>query len=320
MSNTPNGIKIGIVGIGMVGTPLMHYFESERDFRRGEELFLFDRDPIKNYNDDVSRADVVFICVPTPRRENGSVNIEIAERAIANITGEKIVVIKSTVPPGTTERFQQKYPRHKFLFNPEFLTEKNAWNDFINPDRQIVGFAGKNRREAERVLSLLPKAPFMSPAVKAESGPLAITATEAEIIKYGGNVFLARKVNFANMLALLSDAMQKELALLGGGTVDYRNIAKGVGADMRIGASHLGVDHGGYRGFGGYCLPKDLDGLIAHVRVSGLHMCEALLQADRNFNEKLLASQGLTLEEISNHDAIVEEKLQRLQKSSPTIL
>ena len=123
----------------MVGTPLKRYFEELQGYRRGADLFLYDIDPKKNYFDDVNQADVIFISVPTPRSSDGSANLSAVDSALKMIKGEKIVVLKSTVPPGTTENYQKKYPEKKILFNPEFLTEKKAWEDFLKPDRQIVG-------------------------------------------------------------------------------------------------------------------------------------------------------------------------------------
>lgn len=285
-------IKIGIIGIGMVGGPLKRYFEEYQEYTRGRDLFLYDIDPKKGFGDRVGKAGAIFISVPTPRSEDGSVNIDFVKDAISKITGEKIIVIKSTIPPGTTEWLQKQYPKHKFLFNPEFLTERQAWEDFIRPDRQIVGFTKQSIDAAHLVLSLLPRAPFMSPGGLNTYRSLKITATEAEIIKYGGNAHFARKINFANSLAMLAGH-------LGG---DYENVRLGMAADFRIGDSHLDVTHGGYRGFGGFCLPKDLDGLIAAFDMHGLGDSAEMLRQDRRFNEKLLENQGLTLEDVSVHD------------------
>lgn len=283
---------IGIIGVGMVGTPLKRYFEEVRGLERGKQLYLCDTDPKKDYHDDINAADIIFICVPTPRGEDGSARIDAVANAFAMLTGEKVVVIKSTVPPGTSEYFQRKFPQHKVLFNPEFLTERQAWIDFIKPDRQIVGFTEQSIDAAHAVLSMLPKAPFMSPWGVNTYRPVKITATEAEIIKYGGNVYFSRKITFANALALLAEKHG----------VDYDNIRIGMSADFRIGDSHLDVTHGGYRGFGGYCFPKDLHALMIHFEKEGLIDCAGLLRADWKFNHDLLASQGLTVEDVSVHD------------------
>ncbi len=276
----------------MVGTPLKRYFEELRDHRRGKDLFLCDTDPKKNYFDDINQADIIFISVPTSRSPDGSANLSAVDSAFGRITGEKIVVIKSTVPLGMTEEYQRKYPQHKILFNPEFLTEKQAWEDFVKPDRQIVGFTSQSLDAAYLVLSLLPKAPFMSPWGINTYKRIKITATEAELIKYGGNIHFSRKINFANLLA----------GVAGKFGADYENVRAGLAADCRVGDSHLDVNHGGDKGFGGFCFPKDLDAFIFHLEKHGLSNEAKLLQEDREFNKKLLVSQGLTLEDVSVHD------------------
>lgn len=283
--------KIGVIGVGMVGTPLARYFQEERGYKRGVDLFLYDTDPQKGYFDDINQGDIVFICVPTPRSSDGSANLTAVQSAFQTLCGEKIAVIKSTVPPGTTESFQKKYQQHRVLFNPENLTERKAWEDFIKPDRQVVGFTSKSLDAAHIVLSLLPKAPFMSPWGLDTYRSIKITATEAEVIKYAGNIHFVRKVNFANVLAAVAEKFG----------ANYENIRLGMSADYRIGNSHLDVSHGGYKGFGGFCLPKDLDGFIYHLDAEGLADCAQLLREDRKFNEKILASQGLTWEDVSGH-------------------
>lgn len=292
--------KVGVVGVGMVGGPLARYFEEVRGFVRGRDLFLYDIDVKKSYGDDANRADVIFVCVPTPRNpEDGSADTSLIADAIRKIKGAKIVAIKSTVPPGTTEAFQKQCPRHKFLFNPEFLTESRAWEDMIRPDRQIVGFTEQSLDAAHLVLSLLPKAPFMSPWGIGTYAQTRITATEAEFIKYAGNIHFVRKVNWANALAQAAEKLG----------ADYENVRKGMAADHRIGDSHLDVDHGGYRGFGGFCFPKDTAAFLAFAKEHELSDVHALIAADWKFNEDLLASQGLTVEDVSAHNHLLEERI-----------
>jgi len=309
-------ISVGVIGVGMVGTPLARYLQEVRGYRRGKDLFLYDIDPRKGFGDDVNQAEVVFICVPTPSAPDGSADLGAVRQAFrmlaapefargANATrpvrdrGERVVVIKSTVPPGTTESFQREFPEHQVLFNPENLTERFAWEDFLRPDTQIVGFTEKSIDAAHPVLSLLPKAPFMSPWGVGTYQRTAITATEAEIIKYARNVHFARKVNFANALARLAEKTG----------ANYENIRVGMAADHRIGDSHIDVAHGGYRGFGGYCLPKDLAAFIAAFDQAGLPEGASLLRGDWDFNKAILAEQGLTIEEVSSHDHVLREKL-----------
>ncbi|MBI2024704.1 MAG: UDP-glucose/GDP-mannose dehydrogenase family protein [Candidatus Harrisonbacteria bacterium] len=283
--------KIGIVGVGWVGAQLKRYFEEFRGYKSGEDLFAYDIDPKKCVG-DLNKADIIFLTVPTPRDpQTGVCDTSIVDSAIKKIPGEKIIVIKSTVPPGTTERLQKEHPQHKMLFNPEFLSEKTAWHDMLRPDRQIVGFTEKSMDAAHLVLSLLPKAPFMSPWGVSTYQQTRIAATEAELIKYAGNVYFAQKVNWANALAAVSEKLG----------ANYENVRKGMSADHRIGDSHLDVTHGGYRGFGGYCFPKDLSAFMAFAKEQGLHNVHDLLKAAWDFNGRLLESQGLTYDDVSRH-------------------
>jgi len=279
--------KIGIIGIGMVGAPLARYFQEVRGCVRGQDLFLFDTDQKKRRRDDVGRADIIFVCVPTPRSADGSADLLHLEHAISRVAKSKTFVIKSTVPPGTTEEMQARFPQHQFLFNPEFLTERRAWEHTMHPDRQLVGWTTQSKDHAATVLALLPKAPIAAP-----SPELDITATEAELIKYAANVFLSRKVTFANAIF--------DLARHHG--ADYEHIRTGIGSDSRIGMSHLDVFHGGYRGYGGYCFIKDTDALVAHARTIGLNHVADLIGADVAFNTGVLATQGLTPEDVAVHD------------------
>ena len=299
--------KIGVIGVGMVGAPLARYFREIKGYERGTNLFLYDTDVKKNYFDDVSRADVIFIAVPSPRNpKDGSCDTSLVVDAIRKINGgDKIIVIKSTVPPGTTESLQKEYPSHKILFNPEFLTESRAWEDMIKPDRQIVGFTEKSLEAGHLVLSLLPKAPFMSPWGINTYTQTRITATEAEFIKYAGNVYFVRKVNWANALAKAAERLG----------VNYENIRSGMSADHRIGDSHLDVNHGGYRGWGGYCFPKDLDAFISFAKTHGFGETVKMLESDRSFNENLLREQGLSLEAVSLHTDKLKEKINNDNKS-----
>lgn len=267
--------RIGIIGIGMVGAQLKRWFE-ENGYVRNQDLFLYDIDPKKAYFDNINMADVIFIAVPTPRSYDNSCDLSAVDDALGRIVDLlfKIVVIKSTVPPGTTEAIQKKFPNWNVLFNPEFLTESQAWEDFVKPDRQIIGFTEQSLGAAHIVLSLLPKAPFMSPWGINTYKQIRITATEAEIIKYGCNIHFIRKVNFANLLNSLCELLR----------VDYDNVRRGMAADFRIGDSHLDVNHSGYRGWSGHCFPKDLDAFIGHLKALGLKKEAILLESDKAFN------------------------------------
>lgn len=309
--------KIGIIGIGMVGSQLARYFSEIKKLTRGANLFLYDIDPKKDYFDDVSEAHVIFVCVPTPRSPDGSANLSVVESAIEMIGTKKdetkVIVIKSTVPPGTTERLQKKYPAHQFVFNPEFLTESQAWEDMMRPDRQIVGYttAAETKHAAALVLRLLPDAFFKSPSLHGCYEGHYVTATEAETGKIAANVFGAAKVTFSNILADFCAALEEPAS--------YENVRHILAHDGRIGPAWLDIHHGSYRGFGGYCFPKDLDAFIAYsdelvaklkkkkdkksrdlmlLLSKGL----AVFKAIRSYNEALLQSQGYSVRQISAHE------------------
>lgn len=308
MAETVRNLTIGIIGVGMVGEPIKWWFEEKRGFRRRLELFCYDADPTKGYFDNYNLADIIFIAVPTPPNPDGSCNTSIVENVAASIYGKKIIVIKSTVPPGTTESLQKKLPQHKFLFNPEFLTESQAREDFLKPVRQIVGYTKESKDAALAVLNLLPPSYYQSPWISSTYVIRGHTATEAELIKYSSNVFGAVKVGFGNMIYDVCSGLKTSAGL----DVNYENVRDALGADPRIGPAWLDVKHGSYRGFGGYCFPKDLNAFIHFTgRVkqiseeqtkNRLEKTIEFLLAVWNYNFHLLKHQNLTVEDVSRHD------------------
>ena len=165
---------------------------------------------------------------------------------LAKLSPGKNIIIKSTVLPGETKLMSERYPYHKFFFNPEFLRAKTANADFISPDRQIVGYANKkNKVTAWKILEALPTADYQK----------ICSSTEAEMVKLIGNDFLALKVVFANeMYEYCQEA-----------GVDYKEVIHIVKQDKRIGSTHLDIfgDHGkSGRGYGGFCFPKDMKATI----------------------------------------------------------
>lgn len=261
---------------GMVGGSVKRYFE-----KRSLAPLCFDKYKNEGSLEEVNRADVVFICVPTPYEEaKGGFDLSYVKAAIGELTGEKIIVIKSTVLPGTTDDFQEEFAQHKFLFNPEFLTQSSADNDMSFPDRQIVGYTAKSYDVAGSVMRLLPLAPFER----------IVPAKEAEMIKYFGNTWFSAKVIFANQIYDLCVKMG----------IDYDIVRECAGADKRIGPSHLEVFHGGYRGYGGACLPKDTRALIQLGAREGAAM--DLLAKVEEINNKIVAAR----EEVKPKEAKIQ--------------
>src|SRR3989344_1295020 len=315
--------KIGIVGIGMVGKEAMRYF-LEQGFKRGSDLFCFDADEKKGFKDDVASAQIIFVCVPTPPAKDGSCDTGIVESVIKKYHApDKILIVKSTIEPGTVARLQKKY-KSPLLFNPEFLTESRAWEDFVRPDRQVVGHTAKSAEFAGTVLNLLPTAYFSSPGTLGTYDFVRMNSSEAEMGKYATNTFGAMKVTYGNVLSDFARALEavhrREGIRL---PVNYENIRKMVAHDRRIGDAWMDVNHGDYRGFGGYCFPKDLNAFIrfGEKTAKGLNKKKdkdlkglvlkgiGFFKAIRDYNDFLLKMQGLSSKLISSHS----EKLKSLR-------
>ena len=259
---TKKSWKVGIIGIGFVGGAVEAWFKKQKR----HQLYRYDKFKKRGSVAEVNKAEVIFICVPTPYHQATGYDDSAVLDALRNIKGKKIVVLKSTIVPGSTEKFQKQFPEHKILFNPEFLTAKNAVQDFLHPDRQILGVTAKSKAVAKQVMALLPKAPYTA----------VMPATEAELVKYFGNSFLATRVIFANQLYDLCRALG----------ANYETVKEGAGADPRVGTSHFSVFHDGYRGYGGYCLPKDTKALIQFAKTA--HVPFELLESVDQINQRLI--------------------------------
>jgi UDPglucose 6-dehydrogenase len=253
-------MKIGLIGVGMVGTQVKDWFE-----RNGDKIFVYDKDKGLGSMIEVNQADIIFVCVPTPY-SGDEYDLSILEEVISNIDDNKTVVIKSTVNPGTTDYFQQKYPNKVFMFNPEFLTEATARNDFFNPDMQILGVPHQGYALANEILSLLPRAPYTS----------IVSPVDAEWIKKIRNAFYSVKVIFFNEIFDIMNTC---------GMGDYETVRNIFTKDKMIGDSHSIIYHKGLRGFGGKCLPKDTYSLIDFARKMGRP--SELLEVVKKINYKL---------------------------------
>jgi len=174
---------------------------------------------------------------------------------------KRTFVIKSTVPPGTTERLSGLYPRINLCFSPEFLTEANSFEDFKNQKRIIIG--GDGAKTVKRMF----RKPFPNASI------IVTRSKTAEMVKYFTNCFLATKVTFANqMFEICSEA-----------DIDYDKVCEYALYDERIGKSHLAVPGpDGDRGFGGHCFPKDLAAMISFACANAAD--DYFLKAVENFN------------------------------------
>ncbi len=204
-----------------------------------------------NINKNIKEADVVFIAVGTPaRRGDGHADLsyvyEAAEQIAKNLSGYTLVITKSTVPVGTGDEvkniIKQTNPKANFdiISNPEFLREGNAIEDFMRPDRVIVGCETK---KAKAIISTIYK-----PLYLIETPIIFTDLKTAELIKYSANAFLAVKISYINQMADLCEKVG----------ADISDVARGIGLDKRIGSKFL---HPG-PGYGGSCFPKDTLALI----------------------------------------------------------
>lgn len=234
--------NIGIIGNGYVGNAVF------QKFRQFYNVFTYDLNPsLANSSLDKLKKScrIIFICVPTPMNSDGSCNVSIVERIISNLNSsfETIIVNKSTVYPGCTEQLNKKFKNLQIVFNPEFLTERNAVQDFNNENRIILGGPRPATTKMKQIYTkVFPKAYVVKTG-----------STHAEMVKYFTNAFLATKVSFANEIHDLCSKLK----------IDYDKIVEYATLDKRLGNTHWAVPgpDGDY-GFGGQCFPKDLSAII----------------------------------------------------------
>ena len=252
-------MNIGIVGKGFVGSAVQFGFSPNTGC--DANVKVYDKDPNKSQHsleEVMNDSDFIFLSVPTPSNIDGSISLDIVDKALEDINNvnnkDNIILLRSTMIPGSTRKFQQKYPELNLVFNPEFLTERSANFDFINQSRFIVGGEPNNTA----------KVADMYRWRFGQSIPVIETNYEtAELIKYMNNCFFATKVSFMNEMKLVADKCG----------ADWDVAVDGFIRDGRIGHSHLNVPgHDGKFGFGGSCFPKDVQAMIDFGKVLGLEM------------------------------------------------
>lgn len=210
-----------------------------------------------------SRPDFFFVCVPTPSSENGesdlSYVLEAIESARSWCQNGAIVVIKSTVPIGTGRRLHDDIQAWggSLVSNPEFLREGSALDDFMVPDRIVVG--SEDHQAATQVMALYDLI---------DCPKVLTTSSAAELIKYAANAYLALRISFVNDVARLSNAVG----------VEARDVMQGISHDKRIGAQFLNPGPG----WGGSCFPKDTRELVARARSRGIQLPTVIAAMDSN--------------------------------------
>ena len=240
-------MNIGIIGQGFVGNAVYNKFKNYYN------VLTFDLDKtICNSSFEKINKDCkyIFVCLPTPMNTDGSCYTGIVEDLLTKldkrskeISQSKIVVVKSTIPPGTTKKWNDKFDNLSVVFNPEFLTEANAVKDYENQNRIIIGGPKNETLQLNSIFSkVFPNAKIIN-----------TNSTDAEMVKYTTNSFLAMKVSFANEIYQICKKVN----------ADYDKVIESTIHDDRLGTSHWKVPGpDGDFGYGGHCFPKDVNALI----------------------------------------------------------
>jgi len=261
------GLKAGIVPIYEPGLEEM----IRRNVASGRIQFT------TSTKDAVGASQVIFIAVGTPQGEDGSADLSYVLAAATEIgksmNGPKIVVDKSTVPVGTAEKVEaaiRAVTSHRItvVSNPEFLKEGNALDDFLKPDRVVIGV---NDPEARQVMEDL-----YSPFVRTGKPILFMDPRSAEMAKYAANAFLATKISFINEVANLCEAAG----------ADISKVREGIGTDVRIGPHFLFPGPG----YGGSCFPKDVSAMrkIASDAGSRLRLLDSVEEVNKDQKKVVL--------------------------------
>jgi UDPglucose 6-dehydrogenase len=275
-------VIVGVVGIGVVGGTVAGSFKE-----MGVPVRAYDRYIPIGVPEVLKPCDVVFVCVPTPRGYEGRHDVSAVWDAVQEIEphlADGVVIgIKSTVSPGTSDHLSAQFERFEFASVPEFLVAARPAQTFVRPDRVIIG--AHTPATATTLTKLM--------ALVAPSAPiLVLSPVEAELAKLASNAMLAAKVTLANELAAVCSSFGAR----------WPRVQSAVGMDRRIGPDHMTVSYPG--GFGGGCLPKDLDGLIASSEQAGYE--PDVLKAIAEFNRQISSIHHNDIDLPSNGDRVVD--------------
>ena len=242
-------MKLGIVGHGFVGTAVDHGFT--------KDVQKFIVDPKHNSTNTIAaliafRPAAVFVAVPTPQLETGECNTEILEGVMLQLNKSKglLVIVKSTVPAYKLQKIQDECINLRIVYNPEFLTEKNYIDDFVNPPMHVFGGVNADTDSVEKL--------YKEHSGCAECPVYKTDIVTASMVKYCINGLLATKVTFMNEMYDILKAAK--------GT-DWKTFTEIISNDPRVGKTHMKVPgNDGQRGYAGSCFPKDTNALAWFAR------------------------------------------------------
>ena len=239
-------MRVGIIGLGYVGTACYELF---KDYFTLNTFDINKKSTVSSVKELSEKSDIIFLCLPTPMKKNGSCDLSIIESTLTELNDYNLshtIVIKSTVQVGTTDKFSNQYSNLSFVFNPEFLTEANFIEDFKNQDRIIIG---SNSDDSANIIEKLYREIYSNSEVKIRK----TNAINAELVKYITNTFLSVKVSFANEIHNFAEQVG----------ADYKESIELAMLDSRLGNSHWMVPGpDGKKGYGGSCFPKDINALL----------------------------------------------------------
>jgi len=251
--------KIGIIGRGFVGSAVEFGFSAQCGC--SAQLKSYDIDPKKSKDsleETVNESDFIFLSVPTPSNPDG-IDISFLINALSSIKevnkrSDNIILIRSTIVPGTTKRLQERFSTLNIIFNPEFLTQRSAKYDFINQSRFVLGGDGLHTKKVAELYRWRFGKTIQVIMTNYET---------AEMIKYMNNCFFSTKVSFMNEMKLVAEKCN----------VDWETAVDGFVSDGRIGHSHIQVPGpDGKCGFGGDCLPKDVKAMLEFSNKIGIEL------------------------------------------------
>ena len=258
-------MKIGIIGVGYVGNAVKKGFES-----KGHKVLGYDKFKESDSFDDVIQCDIIFVCVPTPSKKDGSIDTSIMNDVMERISDNKpfgVIAIKSSVLPGTAQNYKKLFPHLKIVSNPELLKESTSEYDFLHPNVILIGYVDNDKNHAKKLESLYKN--FDCDNIK------IVSSEEAEMAKYMSNCYFAVRVIFANEIYDLCQKLN----------IDYDRTRDCFESIRFVAPGHFDVTHGGYRGFGGHCLPKDLQAILSKAKEKNID-CK-LLKKTWEINKKL---------------------------------
>ena len=261
-----DSLNLGIVGNGFVGSAVANGFD------QNVKKFIVDPKHNRNTISDLIMFDpkLVFVCVPTPpQKSHYDVDVQYVDEVLKDLNNyhyKGVVVVKSTITPDHLTRFKKTY-KLSIVYNPEFLTEANSFEDFLNPSMQILGGKWKDCEAVEKAYVKHSSVKTV-PTFKTD----LITAS---LIKYTINSWLATKVTFFNELNTLFESS--------GTKVPWETFTEMISQDKRIGDTHMKVPGpDGEKGFGGHCFPKDTKALLYYAKLKKAELSILKKAIDKN--------------------------------------